>query len=460
MTSFNSSLCIAALLLGSSLFAQDSFPYGKLDPTRGLTSATQPQHDPLPEEYIWTAGDAAINRPDHNKFPWNRPQLRIDPHFFRTRFTLKTVPSSATIYIAGPRSASIYINGKPVASFNSDIDAPIGFHVFHTDVTRYLSTGENTLAVEAVRGRGIVAGAGPRATQQLTYGEVLAAKIIGAPYGATTPLLTHSSAAWKSSATQSPHWSDRNFDDTTWHTADSLGPIESNVDFFQWNADAGMYEWPGYMGMSPSLRTYSLLPAAISHIFAGTATLSTPDDLTKDGQSFTVTNLGTPTDSEAPGLLLDFGREVTGRVLIESASTCDATVSLAYGESEIEAMSTGLSPGQQGGNYLGTNLLHVPARGIARGPKSAFRYARIRFLRGCPHPHILGNPPRRHLLPRRVRGLLRILRPTAQPHLGDRRLHRSPLHAGQPLGCPQTRPRPLGRRHRRRRPRHFDGVRR
>jgi alpha-L-rhamnosidase len=384
MTNLHSPLCVATLLLCTSLHAQNSFPDGKLDPTRDLTSATQPPHAPLPEEYIWTAGDVTINRPDHNKFPWNRPQLRIDPHFFRTRFTLKTVPASATIYIAGPRSANVYINGKIVASFNSDIDAPIGFHVFHTDVTHYLSTGENTLAIEAVRGRGIVAGGGPRATQQLAYGEVFVAKIIGAPYGATTPVLTYSSTTWKSATTQSPHWSDSNFDDSTWPAANPLGPVESNVDFFQWNGDAGMYEWPGYMGMSPSLRTYSLKPAAISHVFAGAATFSTPDDLTKNGQPFTVTNLGTPTDSEAPSLLLDFGREVTGRVLIESASPCDATVSLAYGESEIEAMSTGLSPGQQGGNYLGTNLLHVPARGIARGPKSAFRYARIRFLRGCP----------------------------------------------------------------------------
>ena len=384
MTSFNSSLYVAALLLSSSLYAQDSFPDGKLDPTRSLTPAIQQQHDPLPEQYIWTAGDVTINRPDHNKFPWNRPQLRIDPHFFRTKFSINSVPSAATLYIAGPRSANVYINGKLVDRFNSDIDAPIGFHVFHADVSSFLATGDNTLAIEAVRGRGIVAGTGPKATQQLSYGEVLAAKIIAAPYGATTPVLTYSSAAWKSSATQSPHWSDGNFDDSTWHTTDSLGPIESNVDFFQWNADAGMYEWPGYMGMSPALRTYSLLPAAISHVFAGTATFSTPNDLTKNGSRFTVTNLGTPTDIEAPALLLDFGREVTGQVLIESASTCDATVSLAYGESEIEAMSTGLSPGQQGGNYLGTNLLHVPASGIARGPKSAFRYARIRFLRGCP----------------------------------------------------------------------------
>ena len=82
--------------------------------------------------------------------------------------------------------------------------------------------------------------------------------------------------------------------------------------------------------------------------------------------------------------MLDFGREVAGRLIVESASPADATLSIAYGESEIEALATGLTPGQQGGNYLGTNLLEVPANGVARGPKSGFRYVLVRFLRGAP----------------------------------------------------------------------------
>ena len=101
------------------------------------------------------------------------------------------------------------------------------------------------------------------------------------------------------------------------------------------------------------------------------------------GQPFSLSNFASATDLESPSLLLDFGREIAGRLLIQSASTCTATVSVAYGESELEALATGLTPGQQGGNYLGTNLLDIPPNGIARGPKSAFRFVRIRFLRGC-----------------------------------------------------------------------------
>ncbi len=375
---------LALLLSPALLYSQSAFPDGNLDPTRNLTATAAQHHSPLPEHYIWTAGDATVRRPDHSSFPWSRQQLRIDPHFFRSTFSINTVPSAATLYVAGPRSAEIYINGKRAASFNSDIDAPIGFHVFHADVARLLHPGSNTLAIKAIRGRGIVAAAGSDATQQLTYGEVLAAKILPGPLGTEATPLTYSSPTWKSSNISTDNWNAPGFDDSTWKPADSLGPIESNVDFFQWNADAGMYQWPGYMGMSPWLRTYSLLPAAVTHLFPGNAEFAHSDSLTTTQPShFTISNLGTPTDSEAPGLLLDFGREVAGRILIESASPCQATVSVAYGESEIEAMSTGISTGQQGGNYLGTNLLDVPQNGIARGPKSAFRYVRLRFLRGC-----------------------------------------------------------------------------
>ena len=148
-----------------------------------------------------------------------------------------------------------------------------------------------------------------------------------------------------------------------------------------------MYGWPGYMGMSPTLRTISLTASAVTHVFSGRGSFANLSSLTSVNPTapFTVTNRGgaQSTDVDAPSLLLDFGREVAGRLLIESASSMDATLSIAYGESEIEAMATGLTPGQQGGNYLGTNILGVPAHGIARGPKSGFRYVRIRFLRGA-----------------------------------------------------------------------------
>jgi alpha-L-rhamnosidase len=378
---------VATIVLLSSLLvhAQIPIPDGHLDPTRGLQAAPEPSHTPLPEQYLWTSGDITAQLPNHNKFPWNRPDLRVDPHFFRTTFTLLSAPPAATLYIAGPRSAKIWLNGQLAASFASDIDAPIAFHVFHADVASFLRSGVNTLAIEAVRGRGIVAGAGPVATQQITYGEVLAAKILPATFGVEAPAVVISTPSWKSTATLTENWQQPNFDDSHWPAVATLGPIESDPDLMQWNGDAGMYEWPGYMGMSPNLRSVALVPQSVSHVFNGAATLTHVDAITfgTSEQPFTITNLAPATDLESPALLLDFGREIAGRLLVQSSSPCESTISVAYGESEIEALATGLTPTQQGGNYLGTNLLHIPQGGTARGPKSAFRYVRIRFLRGC-----------------------------------------------------------------------------
>jgi hypothetical protein len=377
-------LAFTFILTVTSLPAQNTFPDGRLDPTRNPSATSQPLHSPLPDQYIWTSGDITVRRRDRSNFPWNLPQLRTDPHFFRARFNLTSTPGAATLYIAGPREAHVYLNGHLLADFTSNIDAPINFRVFHVDATQALRIGDNTLAIEAIRGRGVVSGAGVIANQQLAYGEVLAAKIVPAGFGVDAPALIITDTNWRSTATHSGHWQDPTFDDHDWPAATSLGSIEGNIDLFQWNADAGMYAWPGYMGMSEPLRTYALQPQAVTHIYAAHSRLTNLDALTRpSAMPFAITLPNISTDAEAPSLLLDFGREVSGRLLVESACDCIATLSIAYGESEIEAMSTGLTPGRQGGNYLGTNVVEVPAHGIARGPKSGFRYIRIAFLRGA-----------------------------------------------------------------------------
>ena len=385
MSTYRPLLVFTFVFTVASLAAQSTFPDGKLDPTRNPATTAQPLHRPLPEQYLWTSGDITARRSDRSNFPWNRPELRTDPHFFRARFQVTNLPHAATIYIAGPREAHVYLNDRLLADFTSNIDAPINFHVFHVDATQALRLGDNTLAIEAVRGRGVPSGAGTLTTQQVAYGEVLAVKIIPSAFGVEAPPLLITDTKWRSSSTRASHWQDSAFDDRDWPVAASLGSIEGNGDLFQWNADAGMYAWPGYMGMSESLRTYSLLPQAVSHVYSAHSQLTNLSALTQASVTpFTITLPNATIEAESPSLLLDFGREVAGRLLVESACDCVAALSIAYGESEIEAMSTGLAPGSRGGNYLGTNIVEVPPHGIARGPKSGFRFVRITFLRGAP----------------------------------------------------------------------------
>jgi hypothetical protein len=67
-------------------------------------------------------------------------------------------------------------------------------------------------------------------------------------------------------------------------------------------------------------------------------------------------------------VLLDFGREVAGRVRLVSSADEPIRVQSSYGESAEEALR---SP------YLGVRTITVPAHGEAYGPKSAFRYVRL-----------------------------------------------------------------------------------
>ena len=407
-------LVVVLMVSVQMLFAQTNFPDGQLDPLRHSVAGPASIPSPLREEYIWTAGDVTAKRQDRSSFPWRLQALRTEPHFFRAHFNLRTVPGSATLYVAGPREATVYLNGKQLAHFTSNIDAPIGVHVFHADATSFLMQGENTLAIRAIRGRGIVSGGGTLATGQLAYGEILAVKLL--PSGLEKPPepLLIPNSEWRSTLSADQHWYDNSFDDRQWPLVESLGPIEHDLSFFQWSADAGMYGWPGYTGMSPYLRTYRLLAERITHTYEGQSHFANLDALIaaapadksrphNESKLFAVSMPAVPAvDSEAPTLMLDFGREVNGRLLVESACVCEATLSsVAYGESEMEAMrhrACARAAGRQllGNKCFGRTCGRVEWHG---GPKSAFRYARITFLRGRPDNQFSQHRIGRHLLP-------------------------------------------------------------
>ena len=74
-------------------------------------------------------------------------------------------------------------------------------------------------------------------------------------------------------------------------------------------------------------------------------------------------------------MVLDFGRELTGRLELVSDSDAPVKVTVQMGESESEAMKA---------PYLGVNLLTIAPHGTGHGPKTAFRYAKVRFVGGGP----------------------------------------------------------------------------
>lgn len=335
-------LCAAVMRTGT---AQQDTP---AQPA-GYTSALNPPcadntirsvgsiHAPLPEAYIWTANDAAVAMHDEPLGRLKRSDWKVEPHFFRRAFTIAKKPPKATLYIAGPRSARVWINGVLAAQLHFSGGHHFGFAVMSADVSGVLRSGTNTIAIEAVRGYGSHHHTNSLMTSWLNSGEVLAVKILSAPDGVVAPPLVMSDSAWKSAAVFTQGWQVPGFNDSAWKPVTSLGSIESNVDFFQWNADAGMYAWPGYLGEAPFMANCRLNPATITH---------QPD-----------------------GLLLDFGREFNGRILL-TAGAHDLHAHIRYGESMGELLHA---------PYLGDVPLLVPAGHEARGPKSGFRYALISF---------------------------------------------------------------------------------
>lgn len=350
-----------------------------LDPTQNIKSPTLEStiHQPLPEQYIWTTEDAVPEHPAAQG-GWNSASNEtLAPHYFRRAFTVNSVPAHATLYLAGPRSADIYLNGQRVGSYQLNLDFPMGIRVYACDVTRALHRGKNVLAIEAVRGPNIGSGADSRLSIQQTQGKVLAAKIVPAERGLVAPPILISDAQWKTSMQAHPGWQVTAFDDHAWRNADSLGGIESSIEFFQWNADAGMYNWPGYDGISSFLAQYHLAPMKVGHAYFGAGRLTNVESLIKAGstdEEFTA-ELPSETVSEhdAPLVLLDFGREVVGRLEIQSDADQAGDVTVQYGESESETVND---------PYLGIDPLHVAPHSTGYGPKSAFRYALVRFTGG------------------------------------------------------------------------------
>jgi len=347
-----------------------------LDPTRAISAAPLEgaHHHPLPEQYIWTKEDAVPEHP-----PFSSPTDRkgdLHPHFFRRSFQLKTVPHEATLYIAGPRAATIYVNGDAVRTEQLNLDLPLGSRVLAVNIASALREGSNVIAIEAIRGKEINSGADSRLSVQQTRGKVLVVKLTPAAQGVDAEPLLISDTQWKASTAAPQGWQAGSFNDANWTAADSLGGIESSIEFFQWNADAGLYDWPGYDGISPFLAQYVLKPVAVSHIYAGRGQIDGAQTLQTTGSNANLrvqlpeANLDA---SDAPQIMLDFGREVVGRLSLTSASPTPSDVLVQYGESEAELFHQ---------PYLGIDPLHISASGTAYGPKSAFRYALVRFVHG------------------------------------------------------------------------------
>src|SRR5215472_11247967 len=208
-----------------------------LDPARNIASPQleSGMHQPLSEQYIWTREDAVPEKPNINGSWTSEGNTHLEPHYFRRSFAVGMVPRAATMYVAGPGTATVYLNGERVAHFQSSMEVNIGARVLAIDVTHALKPGTNLVAIEAIRGPEVGSSGNSRREVQLTAGRVLAVKIVPTAQGINATPLVISDTEWKTAEKPASGWQSPAFDDGSWETADSLGGIESSMDFYQWN---------------------------------------------------------------------------------------------------------------------------------------------------------------------------------------------------------------------------------
>jgi len=345
----------------------ESFPP---DPTLDIAKPTLESalHTPLTEQYIWSSQPGSTSEGIFN--------------CLRKSFTVKKVPPVATLYAAGPSYIRVYINGQLLAAAERDAKDRLRPFLLAIDVSGQMRAGRNLIAVTV-------------------QGERLVLKIVPAPPQVVKPALLVTDATWKCGNGSSKGWESPGFDDHAWPQAISLGAIESSSEFFQAYADAGMYRWPGYDGISPFLAHAVLKAAELTYGFEGMGKFSNSSALmgysSREVSQRPVTRFySNPVTtgekelprseefaatlpakklplSEYPYLVLGFRRECTGRLRLISDSPAPMRLEVQYGESAEEALSN---------PYLGASEIYVPPYGTVYGPKSAFQYALVRFLGG------------------------------------------------------------------------------
>lgn len=130
--------------------------------------------------------------------------------------------------------------------------------------------------------------------------------------------------------------------------------------------------WPNDNNDCPYLFHKPIRPVAILDVKPGKGRLEGLPTLTKSGPAKLVANLAPDDSNEQPSFVLDFGLELTGRVIVTSIGP--AMVLVGTGESFDEAVEA---------PWGGVHALALDTGRKQATPYSAFRYARVSFA-PCP----------------------------------------------------------------------------
>lgn len=281
-------------------------------------------------------------------------------------------PSSARVAVTGDDSFTLFVNGTRVDGSQSIEQGWKKTHLI--PVQDYLRRGKNVIAIQGVNDGGAA-------------GILARLDISGKP-----ALLTD--ATWKMlEASAAPaSWDTPDFDDRTWPTATVEAPLGGGP----WAN--GVDNWPGYNEGAWYLAHTMMRPVAVETP-SGAGAIHGANSLIGPGPVHITVNPVDGNAADAPALLVDFGEDLAGRLVINGTSPTPVTPStpttptpgspasapapptliVTTGESLEECFHS-----EPGLDNSGPYSLTLVGGNAATTPYSAFRYALIRFPGGAP----------------------------------------------------------------------------
>jgi hypothetical protein len=321
-------------LLSAPLHAQENAPPKPptLDPTYGL---------PLPSRAAQTA-----RRGPEAQWIWAARTADNQTVYLRAVFTLARVPKMALLHVTADDFFTLYINGQQAAETKPDPKDNLAWsHVHNLDITQYLVAGKNAIALRALNAGGP---AGALARLEIDDKPVL-----------------QTGANWKvSEATPPDDWARAAYDDSDWKPATVIAPLDGGP----WSDQ--LQGWPGYeAAVAPYLAHLTLPVAAVVDVHNGAGRLEGAETVMRPEATNLAIGLPDSGSQDPPSMVIDFGKEVAGRIEIQAHDAI--TVLVGTGESQEEAVK---SP------WGGVHRLDIVDGQKAFTPYSAFRYAKLTFL--------------------------------------------------------------------------------
>ncbi len=280
-------IACAALIFLSGGTLQTKLP---LDPTYGM---------PIPKRKA-----SKLKLGKDAEWIWTAKTTDTEVAYFRHGLSLSSVPSKVKLSVTADNYFVAYVNGHEVGSSHPNPSDDLVWAKVQTyDVTALLKSGANEICVKGTNAGG-------------QAGMVLRLEADGKP-------ILLSDGSWKATDTiPGDNWTATDFSDSSWETATSESKVGEGV----WAGQ--MSGWPVELDSIPGyLAHLKLPPVRMTNAGSHQAWASTAESMILKRTS---------TDGKPWTAVVDFGKELSGRVGISSSNSI--SVKLGTGESAMEAL--------------------------------------------------------------------------------------------------------------------------